>query len=363
MLMYTSQLNHNWELFFQARGSLSMPFDSRRAFLKVAAGGTGLMPLGAKAEKPTSRGAAGPYRRLSSEVLNLFQSVQGTTSLKIWAPATKAGHELLIDYNASQRLFVGSAIKAFVLCERLRQLDSPDVVNKISANQLKLDASVWTVDSKSFNPPNLTGLVSERTAMEAMIMHSDNTATDMEIAQAGRQNVQNFLQSAGLANSFIPDSTRVFFGYLFGAPDYKTYSWEELMASPDDAPIVYPPLNDVETLASSSSNLVSFYSRSLKGEFFQNGQTLNEFRRILTLADAIANIPFPLGVTAFAKGGSIDVAGHHALCLPGAMFFSDRWVYFSAIINWNAPELTDPNTTLAFVAVVRQILQLVKDGL
>ena len=36
-----------------------------------------------------------------------------------------------------------------------------------------------------FNPPNLSGLVSQRTALEAMIMHSDNTATDMSMKQVG----------------------------------------------------------------------------------------------------------------------------------------------------------------------------------
>jgi beta-lactamase class A len=118
--------------------------------------------------------------------------------LKIWAPATNTGHELLIEYNASQRLFVGSAIKAFVLCERLRQLDSPDIVNTISANQLKLDASVWMLDSRSFNPrffcrryratpagTNLTGLVTERAAMEAMIMHSALMPLDVRLNRAG----------------------------------------------------------------------------------------------------------------------------------------------------------------------------------
>jgi beta-lactamase class A len=110
--------------------------------------------------------------------------------LKIWSPANENGRELSIEYNASERLFIGSAMKAFVVCERLRQRDRPDVVLRISAHQLKLDASVWMLDSRTLNPPNSSGLVTERTAMEAMIMHSDNTATEMELAQAGRQNVQ-----------------------------------------------------------------------------------------------------------------------------------------------------------------------------
>ena len=118
----------------------------------------------------------------------------------------------------------------------------------------------------------------------------------------------------------IPDSTRVFFGYLLGAPDYKDFTWEQVVAAPDDAPIVNPPLNEVETLASSADDFVSFYSRALQGEFFKNPETLQEFRRILALGDVIYLIPIPLGINAFAKGGSIDVPGHHALCVAGGMF-------------------------------------------
>jgi Alpha amylase, catalytic domain len=38
-------------------------------------------------------------------------------------------------------------------------------------------------------------------------------------------------------------------------------------------------------------------------------------------------IPVPLGVSAFMKGGSIDVPGFHAVCTPGGLFFDDRWVF------------------------------------
>src|SRR4051794_27518081 len=113
-----------------------MIFDSRRAFLKAAATGAALVPLRSEAQQPSARwGESGGYGRLRSQVLDLFQTVPGTTSLKIWSPATRNGRELLIEYNASERLFIGSAMKAFVLCERLRQLDSPDVVQKISDHQ------------------------------------------------------------------------------------------------------------------------------------------------------------------------------------------------------------------------------------
>ena len=62
------------------------------------------------------------------------------------------------------------------------------------------------------------------------------------------------------------------------------------------------------------------------------------------MGDAIWLVPLPLGVSAFVKGGSIDVPGFHALCVPGGMFFDNRWVYFCLTINWPAAAETDMKT-------------------
>ncbi len=59
----------------------------------------------------------------------------------------------------------------------------------------------------------------------------------------------------------------------------------------------------------------------------------------------------------------IDVPGFHCVCVPGGMFFSDRWVYFAAIINWYALGVTDPETFADFTAAVSQALTIVKDVL
>ncbi|MGH3251980.1 MAG: serine hydrolase, partial [Trebonia sp.] len=270
----------------------------------------------------------------------------------------------LVEHNASKRLFVGSAFKAFVLCEALRQADSPKVVATIASRQLALDQSVWSPDSASFNPPHLVGKVSERTAMEAMILHSDNTGADMVLKLAGPDNVRRFIASIGLTSTMIPDSTRIFVGYLLGAKNYKTFSWRDYVAAEKtNKPIVNSPLNNVETLASSADDLVSYYSRSLQGKFFKHPETLGQFREILAMGDAIWLLPVPLGVTAFVKGGSIDVPGFHAVCAPGSMFFDDRWVYFCMTINWFAAALTDPATVSAFAAAGSKALQMVKDAL
>ena len=329
---------------------------SRRGFLAGAAATIGAMPL-ARPAMAVGKDAVSP-----DAILSLFKSLPGDVAIKIFAPAMNGKPEFLVESNASKMMFVGSAIKTFILCEALRQADSADVVQTLTAKQLTLDASVWSVDSATFNPPNLIGKVSQRTALEAMILHSDNTGTDMSIKQVGPEKVRELIASIGLKNTMVPDSTRVFFGYLLGSKSYKTFSWEEIGAAAN-LPIVKSPMNKVQTLASSADDFVSYYSRALQGEFFKNKATLNEFRRILAMGDAIWLLPLPLGVSAFVKGGSIDVIGYHAVCVPGGMLFDGRWVYFCLTINWYSKAETDVDTVNAFIAAGSRALTMVKDAL
>lgn len=299
-----------------------------------------------------------PQGSPGDDILKLFAKLPGTVAIKIDAPATRTSPGLQVSRNAAQQLFVGSAIKTFVLCEAFRQADSPDVLTTITTRQLSLDPSVWAPDSASFNPPNMIGMVTERTAMEAMIMHSDNTATNMMLKLAGPGNVRSFIASAGLTSTLIPDSTTVFFAYLLGLPNYKTATYLDLIAA-SNAPFVHSPLNTVQTLASSADDMVSYYSRALQGGFFQHKETLSQFLEVLSIGDVIWLIPVPLGVSAFAKGGSIDVPGFHAVCAPGGLFFNNRWVFFCFTINWPAPGETDPKTVAAFAAAIHQALVIV----
>ena len=259
-------------------------------------------------------------------------------------------------------MFVASAIKTFVLCTALRQIDSPDIVRTLEDTELTLDDTVWSFGSPAFNPPNLTGVVSERTTLEAMITRSDNTATDMAFKLAGANNVRAFIAAAGLKNTLVPDSTRALTGYLFGAANYKTVTWAQLLQVVQ-GPIVHPFLNSVETLASSADDLTSYYSRALQGAFFQHAETLNEFRRILTLCDFIYLVPLPLGVSAYAKSGNADFPSFHARSIAGGMFFSGRWVYFAFIINWYAANQDDSQTVNAFFAAIHLTLTRIRDRL
>jgi beta-lactamase class A len=329
---------------------------SRRQFLKAGAAATaGLMTAPVAVAKPKTLKA----KVVTRAIVSLFNKLPGDKAMKIFAPEVGEKSGLLAELNSDQRLFVASADKTFVLCEALRQADSPNIAAELEATELTLDSTVWSFGSPIFNPPDLSGIVSERTTLEAMITRSDNTATDMMLKLAGPNNVRQFIAAAGLTNTLIPDSTRALTGYVFGAPNYLNLTWEELQEVVQGVQ-VHPFLNEVETFASSADDFVSYYSRALQGEFFQYAATLNEFRRILSLCDFIYLIPLPLGVSAYAKSGNADTEGFHMRSIAGGMFFDNRWVYFAFILNWAAPTATDPDAINQFFNAIHQSLTLVK---
>jgi beta-lactamase class A len=165
---------------------------------------------------------------ISGQVKALFESLPGTHTLKFWAPSTHTTSEVLVETRPNLRIFVASAFKGYVLAARLKALDSPDVVEHLRTNKLALNESIWSFGSEIFSPPDLSGLVSERTAAEAMIMHSDNTATDMMLLATGPANVRQFIASLGLVHTQIPDSTRILAAYLLGLPNYLTATYAEV---------------------------------------------------------------------------------------------------------------------------------------
>jgi beta-lactamase class A len=335
----------------------------RRAFLAAAA-------ALALAEQKPSFGQVLPANHskerdcygLEQQILDLFSDLPDQKAFKLWAPATKDNPQFLVQLHERRKMFAASTNKAIILCERLRQLDSPTVEKQITEHEVVLDKSIWSPGSTIFNPPDLSGLVSERTAMEAMIIHSDNTATDMVLKEAGAQNVRKFIASIGLKNTMIPDSTRSFAAYLLGAPNYKTITWDELISIPS-GPLAHPFLNDVQTLASSADDLVSFFSRALQGKFFSNRETLDEFRRILSLGDITYLVPFPLGASVFGKAGYADLPGSHARSIAGGVYFPHRWVYFSMILNWDAEQGDDSETVKAFFGAIRSSIALLQERL
>src|ERR1051325_2584690 len=95
---------------------------------------------------------------LERTILDLFLDLPDRKALKIWAP-TAQGPALLVELNPDQQLFAASTMKAIVLCERFRQLDSPEVESTIKGHEISHDQEVWSPGSDIFNPPDLSGAV------------------------------------------------------------------------------------------------------------------------------------------------------------------------------------------------------------
>jgi beta-lactamase class A len=337
---------------------------SRRTLLNSIAAGAATLATNssfAKGNGPDHRGSP-DYNGLAQEIQDLFRDLPDRKALKVWAPPTGDGPEFSVQLHENRKMFTASTNKSFMLCERLRQLDSPTLTAQIETHEVPINKDIYSPGSPVFNPPDLSGLVSERTAMEAMILHSDNTGTDIVLKEAGVANVRKFIASIGLKNTMIPDSTRILAAYLLGAPNYMTITWDELVSIPP-GPLAHPFLNDMETLASSAADLVSFFSRALEGRFFAHRQTLEEFRRILSIGDINYLVRFPLGISAFGKAGYADVSGSHARSIAGGLYFPKRWVYFSFVLNWEAEELDDATTVEAFYTAIRQTARLLRERL
>jgi beta-lactamase class A len=143
---------------------------SRRQFLKAGAVATaGLMTAPLAVAKPKAL----KNRVVARAIVSLFKKLPGDKAMKIFAPEVGKKSGLLAQLNSDQRLFVASADKTFVLCEALRQADSPNIDAVLEATELTLDSTVWSLGSPIFNPPDLSSIVSERTTLEAMITRSE----------------------------------------------------------------------------------------------------------------------------------------------------------------------------------------------
>jgi beta-lactamase class A len=325
--------------------------ESRRTFL---AGGLAAAAL-SFAPRVVHARSAGDW------IVREFGRLPGRKGFKIWAPGVRGGRAWSVSLNPDQVRFCASSFKVFVLAEFLRQMEAGTVS---LAELLPVDDSVWSLGSPVLArlPGTVTGRIRAQTALEAMIAHSDNTGTDMALKRVGADRVRQFIASIGLKDTRIPNSTRQFFGYIAGAPNWQTITRQEVLQLIDGLTPDTPIVNAVQTMASTPNDFVSFYSRALQGEFFAHEGTLRPFRAILAQADAIA-LTMPLGVNAFLKGGSIDFGTQHALSIAGGMFIPDRrWVYYSFMINWLTGEGGDVAEAQGpFSQVLRKIFTWIRD--
>src|SRR5262249_18046962 len=136
------------------------------------------------------------------------------------------------------------------------------------SEQLAIDDSVRSVGGEVFE--HLTGTTPAQIVLEAMIAHSDNTATDVALLRLGPAKVRAFISDVGPRQARIPDSTRRFFSYIDGYPPGVDMGWKGIEAMQagrvEGAP--RDPINGEETMVCPASEFVSYYKRALAGGFF-----------------------------------------------------------------------------------------------
>ena len=174
---------------------------NRRALLIAAAAGSAA----------ASGRRSPPARRAGvTSAIERFAALPATASCLIDAADPKgdwtAGHD------PAAVLFIGSAVKTFILAQYMRDVEAGRLSE---SDQRPIDDAVRSVSSPVFL--NLTGTTPARSVLEAMIAHSDNTATDVALAAVGPDKVRALIEESGLSATRIPHSTRRLFSYLGGA--------------------------------------------------------------------------------------------------------------------------------------------------
>jgi beta-lactamase class A len=311
---------------------------------------------------PASLGAVGPAAAQATEApaaaLRRYRALPGTATYMVrLGPDGAAGR---LAHRPSRPLFSASGYKTFVLGQCLRDIE---------AGRLDPDAQLAVNDaSRSFGSPvllNLTGTTTTRSVLEAMITHSDNTATDIATGQVGADRIRALIAEAGLGRVRIPDSTRLFASYLFGAPIGVDIGWAGLQDLDRYPPEGFrAPLNEVVTMAGSAGDLASWYEQAMRGAFFRRPDTLREFKRVQAMAVQIARVA-PPDTPVYAKGGEVaDFQGFCAKSFAGQMVAGGRVpVSFAFLLNWDSAEGGFAEVQEAYFDAIRDILAALAEAL
>ncbi|MBV9386825.1 MAG: serine hydrolase [Chroococcidiopsidaceae cyanobacterium CP_BM_ER_R8_30] len=347
----------------------------RRTFLSTSLSGVATATLIATTQH-TAKSDPPNLEKLSTEITNAFAQLPGQKGLKLLIPALRKQPDWSFSINPDTVLVCASAFKVFVLAEALRQVEASlnpeeqkplvdQLEEKLALLELVLDESVYTIGSDVFNPPDLSGKVLLKTVLQAMMLSSDNTATDMALKFVNPDRVRQFLHQIGLQNTRIPDSTRQFGAYVLGYPQWQTITWAQLLELLQNNPYEpRPPLNNDITFASTASDFVSFYSRTLQGQFFNYAETLDRFKAILSISDSFPLKDSwrsqPLGMNVFMKHGW----GQGILCRAGGLWLpaAKRWLYFSMTLNWDSPEPLE-QVQPRFLNTANQVFVWIRDVL
>lgn len=321
--------------------------DRRALFGWTAAAGAAL----AAPAVLSSEAHAAPDTAAIERALRGFDKLPGDVAYRI--NVGRGGKRWTVGKKAARPFFVGSAVKTFILARFLKDVENGRLSE---TDQVKVNNAVRTLSSPVFL--ELTGTTQAKSALEAMITHSDNTATDIALAHVGAGRVRSLVEGAGLATVRIPTSTRLLFSYLGGAPFGVDVGWRGVKQI-ERGKLFGParsPMNDRETMQGSADDFVSWYERVLAGEFIRTPAMQLEFRRISSMADALWAV-VPQDTPAYGKGGSIEWDGFNCFSLPGQMLLGGTLpVTFSFCVNWKAPPSSIPGVFDGFASTIRAAL-------
>ncbi len=273
-----------------------------------------------------------------------------------------AGPLWRLGHDQDTPLFVGSAVKTFILAQYLRGMEA----GRLKEDDLcVIDDSVRSFGSPVFGDRRrngrpdpdlaLTGKTQARNVLEAMIAHSDNTATDAALAAAVVEDVRKLIAEAGLKTVKVPTSTRRLFAYLASGKD-QDVSWPDLQQLMEKPTNPQPAINLVQSMVASAADMVRWYQAALSGEYFKQPSTLVEFKRIQAMADALVHV-VPGNTMASGKGGSLDWNDFHCFSLPGQMMVHARTpVAFCFTVNWAGPEDSVDPTFKSYVSAAADVL-------
>ncbi|WP_454917568.1 serine hydrolase [Xanthobacter sediminis] len=322
----------------------------RRAFL----GWTGL--TGAALAAPAvlaTEAAAAPNTAAIERALRGFSKLPGDVAYMIRVSRFGRRPAWETSRSPKARMFVGSAIKTFILTRFLQDVESGRLDE---AQPLAVNDTFRNVGSPVFL--DMTGKTPGSSVLEAMISHSDNTATDIALSRVGVGRVRALISGAGLASVQIPTSTRLLFSYLAGAPLGVDVGWrgaEQISKGHLFGP-ARSPMNTRETMKASAADFVDYYERALGGAFLRTPEMRTEFRRISSMADALWKV-VPENTPAYGKGGSIEWNNFNCYSLPGQMLLGGKMpVTFCFCVNWTGKPSTIPAVAERFAGTIRDAL-------
>ncbi|MBB3899436.1 serine hydrolase [Roseococcus suduntuyensis] len=322
-----------------------MPQLSRRqAWLAAPA----LIPASAVAQQTDAAS-----RAAMEALVGLAAPLGGRVGVRVTVDApTGAWH---LAHEGARPLFVGSATKSFILAAYLLAVERGEASLE---EPLAVEDEVRAPSSSVLE--GLRGTMAARFVLEAMIAHSDNTATDMAMKRVGVAAVRDVITRAGLRGVQVAGSTRRMVSYLAGAAPGQDLGWAGVQAAMAGA-LPQPPrlvMNEHESMIAPPEALAAWYRFVLSGGLFAREESLKEFQRISATATILPMV-VPPHTAAYGKGGSIVWNDENALALGAQMRVRDIAASFGFALNWPGGPETVPRTMESVVTRLRALLAAV----